>query len=321
MIRRSLLFLSQSSTARKVLTGTPLTRPMSRRFVAGETTQELLAAVQEVNDQGLSATANYLGEAVTDRESARSAADTYLELMDAIHRDELDAGVSLKFTQMGQDIDEGFLRENLDRLLERGRETDTFIRFDMESSDYTEQTLDAFETLWDEGWRKIGVVLQAYLKRTAGDVRRMIDLGAPVRLCKGAYAEPPELAFQDMDRIRDNFIELMRPLLSEGHEPAIATHDPILIDAVREHTAAEGIGPERFEFQLLYGVRRDLQQELLDEGYRVRVYIPFGEMWYPYLMRRLAERPENMLFMVGSVVKESPLGALWARSPRRDGRS
>lgn len=321
MIRRSLLFLSQSSTARKVLTGTPLTRPMSRRFVAGETTDELLTAVQEVNEQGLSATANYLGEAVTDRESARSAADTYLELMDAIHRDELDAGVSLKFTQMGQDIDEGFLRENLGRLLERGRDTNTFIRFDMESSDYTEQTLAAFETLWDEGWRNIGVVLQAYLKRTAGDVRRMIDLGAPVRLCKGAYAEPPELAFQDMDRIRDNFIELMRPLLSEGHEPAIATHDPILIDAVREHTAAKGIGPERFEFQLLYGVRRDLQQELLDEGYRVRVYIPFGEMWYPYLMRRLAERPENMLFMVGSVVKESPLGALWSRSAQRDGRS
>lgn len=321
MIRRSLLFLSQSPTARKVLTGTPLTRPMSRRFVAGEKTDELLAAVQEVNEQGLSATANYLGEAVTDRESARSAADTYLELMDAIHRDELDAGVSLKFTQMGQDIDQGFLRENLGRLLERGRDTDVFIRFDMESSDYTQQTLDAFETLWEEGWRKIGVVLQAYLKRTAGDVRRMIDLGAPVRLCKGAYAEPAELAFQDMDRIRENFIELMRPLLSEGHEPAIATHDPILIDAARKHTAAEGIAPERFEFQLLYGVRRDLQQELLDEGYRVRVYIPFGEMWYPYLMRRLAERPENMLFMVGSVVKESPLGALWSRSPQRDGRS
>lgn len=310
MLRRGLLFLSESKGAKKVLTGTPFTRPMSRRFVAGETVDELVDAVRAVNAEELKATANYLGEAVTDRESARAAADTYLRVLDRIDAGGLDANVSLKFTQMGQNIDELFLRENLGRVLERARETDTFIRFDMEGSDYTQQTLDAFEALWNEGWQNAGVVLQAYLKRTAGDVRRMIELGARVRICKGAYAEPPELAFQDMERIRANFIELTKWLLSDGHYPAIATHDPILIEAAREYADTNGIGPERFEFQLLYGVRRDLQQQLLDDGYTVRVYIPFGEMWYPYLMRRLAERPENMLFMVGSVIRESPLGRL-----------
>jgi proline dehydrogenase len=209
---------------------------------------------------------------------------------------------------MGQDIDEGFLAENLGRVLEKARSTDTFIRFDMESSDYVERTLDAFENLWEQGWRNIGVVLQAYLKRTAGDVRRMIELGARVRLCKGAYAEPASIAYQEMDRIRVNFIELMQALLTEGNYPAIASHDELLIGATREFALSHGIAPERFEFQMLYGVRRDLQEELLKEGFNVRVYVPFGEQWYPYLMRRLAERPENLLFMARSVIRESPLG-------------
>jgi proline dehydrogenase len=220
---------------------------------------------------------------------------------------------------MGQDIDEDFLQENLGRVLQRGRDAGAFIRFDMEGSDYTQRTLDAFEALWAEGWRGIGVVLQAYLKRTAGDVRRMIDLGAPVRLCKGAYAEPARLAYQEMERIRANFIELMQWLMAEGQDPAIATHDPILIDAAREFAQKEGIAPESFEFQLLYGVRRDIQKELLEEGCRVRVYIPFGEMWYPYLMRRLAERPENLFLIMGSVVKESPLGFLLESRRQGDG--
>jgi proline dehydrogenase len=209
--------------------------------------------------------------------------------------------------------------ENLERVLEKGRETGIFLRFDMESSDYTTRTLDAFEGLWEEGWRNIGVVLQAYLKRTAGDVRRMIELGARVRLCKGAYAEPRELAFQDMPRVRESFIELMGWLLSEGRYPAIATHDESIIRAAREYVQDNRIPLDGFEFQMLHGVRRDLQQELLSEGFNVRVYVPFGEEWYPYLMRRMAERPENLMFMVGSVVKESPLGFLWRRSDR-DGR-
>ena len=317
MIRRSLLFLSESPSAKKMLTGTPLTRSASRRFVPGEEVDDVIRAIREANEQGLTATANYLGEAVTNREQARAAADTYIEILGRIHAEGLAANISVKFTQMGQDIDETFLRENLGRVLERGAEADTFIRFDMEGSDYTQRTLDAFEELWADGWRNIGVVLQAYLKRTAGDVRRMNELGARVRICKGAYAEPPELAYQDMRRIRENFVEVTGWLLSDGNYPGVATHDEAVIDGVLRYVENNNVDPEDFEFQMLYGVRRDLQEELLSQGFNVRVYIPFGEKWYPYLMRRLAERPENVAFMVQSLVKESPLGAIWGRKRSR----
>jgi proline dehydrogenase len=317
MLREALLHLSGSSTAKKLLTGTPVTRSMSRRFVPGETVEELLAATREANAEGLRVTANYLGEAVRDRASATGAAQTYLRILQAIGREGLNANVSLKFTQMGQDIDAGFLAENLRPLLEQAREDGTFIRFDMESSAYTQRTLDSFEALWRDGWREIGVVLQSYLKRTPGDVARMIELGARVRLCKGAYAEPPEVAFQDPVEVSRSFVHLMRPLLSEGNHPGIATHDEQIIAATVAHARTEGITPDRFEFQMLYGVRRDLQKQLVADGWNVRVYIPFGEAWYPYLMRRLAERPENVLFMAGSIVRESPLGFLWPDAPNR----
>jgi proline dehydrogenase len=311
MIRRGILYLSESSNAKKVLTGTPMTRSVSQRFVPGEGVDDVIRAAHEANEQGLKVTANYLGEAVTNKDQARAAADTYLKILDQIQDQSLDANVSLKFTQMGQDIDEDFLAENLGRVLERSRRGQTFVRFDMESSEYVQRTLDAFESLWEEGWRDIGVVLQAYLKRTAGDVRRMIELGARVRLCKGAYREPESVAYQDMDRIRENFLELMRWLVTEGNYPGLATHDDFLVEEIHQFVQREGIESHRFEFQMLYGVRRDLQQQLLDHGYNVRVYVPFGEKWYPYLMRRLAERPENVWFMLGSVVKESPLGFFW----------
>lgn len=317
MLRRSLLLLSESPSAKKLLTGTPLTRSVSRRFVPGERVADVVAVLREANAEGLRGTVNYLGEAVTNEAAARAAAATYIETLDRIREEDLDAGISVKFTQMGQDIDEGFLQENLQRVLVRAKAAGAFVRFDMESSSYTQRTLDAFEALWNEGWRDIGVVLQAYLKRTAGDVERMIELGAPVRLCKGAYAEPADVAFQDMAEIRRHFVALLHRLMKDGRHPAIATHDPLLIDAARSFAEAEGIAPDRFEFQMLYGVRRDLQQELIAEGYAVRAYIPFGEQWYPYLMRRLAERPENVMFMVGSVVKESPLGVLWPGGRKR----
>jgi proline dehydrogenase len=311
MLRRGLLYLSNSEGARKVLTGTPVTRSVSRRFVAGETVDDLLEAARQANAAGLRVTANYLGEAVQSEAQARGAADTYVSLLRRMAEGAIDGNASLKFTQMGQDISEGFLAENLGRVLEVARDGGVFLRFDMESSAYTQRTLDAFEALWAEGWRDIGVVLQAYLHRTAGDVRRMIDLGARVRLCKGAYAEPPEVAFQDPARIRENFIACMKDLLAEGVYPGIATHDDLIIDAAREYAETHATPKSDFEFQMLYGVRRDLQRALVAEGYTVRVYIPFGEKWYPYLMRRLAERPENVLFMAGSMVKESPLGFLW----------
>ncbi|MEZ4417234.1 MAG: proline dehydrogenase family protein [Gemmatimonadota bacterium] len=311
MLRESLLFLSESAVAKRLLTGTPLTRGMSRRFVAGETVAELAEALAAANAEGLVATANYLGESVHDETNARAAADRYLEVLDRIADRNLDANVSLKFTQMGQDISEAFLRDNLGRVLERARAADTFVRFDMESSAYTQRTLDAFESLWTEGWRNIGVVLQSYLRRTQQDVERMVALGARVRLCKGAYAEPAKVAFQERDEVRASFVQAMKTLLSQGHYPAIATHDDAMIEATLDHARAEGIGTERFEFQMLYGVRRDLQKQLVQQGYTVRVYVPFGEAWYPYLMRRLAERPANVVFLAGSVVRESPLGAVF----------
>jgi proline dehydrogenase len=317
MLREPLIYLSHSNTARAVVTRTPL-RAMSRRFVPGETVDDLARAIREANAAGLTATGNYLGESVHDEPNARRAADVYMAILDRIHQEKLDANVSLKFTQLGQDISESFLARNLGQVLERARETDSFIRFDMEGSDYTQRTLDAFEKLWKEGWRNIGVVLQSYLKRSAGDVARMNELGARVRLCKGAYAEPPEVAFQTRENVDASFVQLTQTLLEGGNCPAIATHDERMIDATLAFVRQRGIAPDRFEFQMLHGVRRDLQQRLVAEGWRVRVYVPFGEHWYPYLMRRLAERPANLLFFAGSVIKESPLGFLW---PRKDGRN
>lgn len=319
MLREPLILLSRSRAAKAVVTRTPL-RAMSRRFVPGEKVDDLIGAIREANAAGLTATGNYLGESVHDEPNARRAADVYLQVLDRIHAEGLDGNVSLKFTQLGQDISERFLAENLGRVLERARETESFIRFDMESSEYTQRTLDAFEKLWRQGWRNIGVVLQSYMKRSAGDVARMNELGARVRLCKGAYAEPPEVAFQEREQVDRSFVELMQMLLSGGNYPAIATHDERMIDATTEFARERGIPSEAFEFQMLHGVRRDLQERLLRQGYRVRVYVPFGEHWYPYLMRRLAERPANLLFLAGSVIQESPLGFLWPRKDHDNGR-
>ena len=316
MLRNSLIALGHSGTAKTLVTRTPL-RAMARRFVPGETVDELVEAIVEANRTGLTTTANYLGESVHDEPNAQRAADIYLRLLDSIYERQLRANVSLKFTQLGQDISEAFLGRNLGRVLERARETRTFIRFDMEGSDYTQRTLDAFEHLWAEGWRDIGVVLQSYLRRSAGDVARMNELGAQVRLCKGAYAEPASVAYQSREEVDGNFVELMKMLLEGGHRPAIATHDEAMIQATVDYAVAEGIKPGRFEFQMLHGVRRDLQERLVRDGWNVRVYIPFGEHWYPYLMRRLAERPANVLFLAGSVVQESPLGFLWPNRKRR----
>ena len=318
MLREGLIFLSGSRAAKNVVTKTPL-RGMARRFVAGETVDHAIDAMKAANAADLAVIGNFLGESVHDEENARKDADVYWNLLDRMAREGLDGYVSLKFTALGQDISEEFLAENLGRILEKAKQEGLFIRFDMESSEYTQRTLDAFEKLWAEGWRDIGVVLQSYLKRTAGDVARMNELGARVRLCKGAYAEPASVAFQEREQVDANYVELMKTLLADGTHPAIATHDERMIDATVDFHTRQGIGKDAFEFQMLYGVRRDLQQQLVDDGYRVSAYVPFGTHWYPYLMRRLAERPANMLFLAGSVVRESPLGRMWPG--RKDGRS
>lgn len=312
-----MIALSDSDVARYAVTQTPL-RGMARRFVPGETVDALVAGIREANADGLTATGNYLGESVKTEAAARQAGDVYVEVMDRIAAEGLDANVSLKFTQLGQAISESFLAENLTPILERSRRDDVFVRFDMESSAYTQRTLDAFEKLWTDGWRNIGVVLQAYLRRTAGDVARMNQLGARVRLCKGAYDEPSSIAFKERSDVVRNFVQLMRELVDHGNYPGIATHDEELIEATVDHVQRNGIPAERFEFQMLYGVRRDLQQKLIRDGWNVRVYVPFGEQWYPYLMRRLAERPANILLLTGSVLRESPLGFLWHGRDRTD---
>jgi proline dehydrogenase len=315
VLKSTLIALSDSEVARFAVTRTPL-RGMSRRFVPGEGSESLAAAVRAANAEGMSATGNYLGESVKTEDAARQAAAVYIDVMDRIAAEGLDANVSLKFTQLGQAISESFLAQNLEPILERSRRDDIFVRFDMESSAYTQRTLDAFEKLWSEGWRNIGIVLQAYLHRTAGDVARMNALGARVRLCKGAYDEPASIAYKDREDVGASFVRLMRELVDGGVYPGIATHDERMIEATLDHVERNAVGPERFEFQMLYGVRRDLQHQLVRDGWNVRVYVPFGDQWYPYLMRRLAERPANLLFLAGSVVRESPLGFLWRSRDR-----
>jgi len=311
VLRWGLRALADSGIARELIPRVPITRAMSRRFVAGESLDDFVGVVRETRRQGMDVTGNYLGEAITDPARAGEAAEEYLRLLDRLRDEGLDVNVSVKPSQMGMDVSGSVLLANVRALLARAREASAFVRFDMESSAYTDRTLDLLRTLWDEGHRRIGAVLQASLRRTAGDLEGLLRIGIPVRLCKGAYAEPPEIAFQGAEQIRSRFRELMATLLRDGTDPAIATHDETLIRDGLELARESGLSPARFELQLLYGVRRDLQKELVRRGHRVRVYIPFGVNWYPYLMRRLAERPENVLFVAGSMLKESPLGTLF----------
>jgi proline dehydrogenase len=315
MLRNALIFLSESNAAKAVVTKTPLRR-MSTRFVPGETVEDFLRAAREANEIELTVTGNYLGEAEHDERTAKDAVAAYLRILDGLIERDLKGNISVKPTQVGLEIGKEFFKENLRLIMDRAKEHDVFIRWDMESSDWTQATLDPFEELWAEGYRNMGTVLQSYLRRTMGDALRMNELGVRVRLCKGAYAEPPEVAFQDKGKVDQNYVDVAKVLLTDGNYPALATHDDEIIDTILEFVRKEGIPAERFEFQMLHGVRRDLQQELKEEGFNVRVYVPFGESWYPYLMRRLAERPANMLFFAGSVIQESPLGFLWPKAKK-----
>jgi proline dehydrogenase len=313
LLRDALIYLSGSSTARKVVKNAPGARAMARRFVAGETVEDGIAATRALNKAGMSVTLDYLGESVSNREEARHAADVYLQMIDRIAAEKLDANVSLKLTQMGQDIDTAFLRENVGRILDRARAVDMFVRFDMEGSTHTQITLDFFRGLWSEGYRNVGVVIQSYLRRSKGDIEQLNADKVRVRLCKGAYKEPASVAFQDKAEVDRNYVELMQMLLADGNYPGIATHDPAMLRATRAFAKQRSIDSSRYEFQMLYGVRRDLQQQLVRDGYRMRVYVPFGEAWYPYLMRRMAERPANLLFIMNAVVRESPLRVFMRR--------
>jgi proline dehydrogenase len=299
-----MLFLSESRMARAVVTHAPFARGMARRFVAGETVDEAMRAARALNEAGMTVTVDNLGESVKNEADARAAADAYLDVLDRLTSDGIDGNISVKLTQMGQDISNDFVHDNVRRILDRAGELDTFVRFDMEDSNHTQPTLDFVASLWDEGYHDIGIVLQSYLRRTRDDAGAANERGMRVRLCKGAYAEPATVAFPDKKDVDANYVETMKILLRDGHYPGIATHDPKMIDATKQYAAEQGIDTSRFEFQMLYGVRRDLQEQLVKEGYRMRVYLPFGDAWYPYLMRRMAERPANLFFIVGNVLKE-----------------
>jgi len=306
MLRKTFLYLSEQKTLREFAVKNPLARRFASRFVAGETLDTAVAAVRELNGRGISASLDVLGESVTAVEEARSSAAMVVETQERIAAERLDCNVSVKLSQMGLDLDSGLCVENMRRILERGRDLGMFVRIDMESSAHTQRTLEMFERefLPVHGDR-VGIVLQSYLRRTSADVDRLIGTRARVRLCKGAYDEPAAVAFPAKADVDRSYADLMERLLERGNYPAVATHDPALIARARQFVAAKGIASDRFEFQMLYGVRRDLQEELQRAGYRVRVYVPFGTHWYPYFMRRLAERPANIAFILGNVVKES----------------
>lgn len=276
---------------------------LAKRFVAGLDVAAALDAVHRLNDRGILATLDILGENVHEPDHAVRAADAYLALLEEIARAGVNANVSLKLTQMGLDISEELCEQNLRRIAERATALQNFVRIDMEGSAYTQRTLDLFFRLLPE-FPNLGVVIQAYLYRSEQDVRRLVAARARVRLCKGAYKEPPSIAYRKMSDIRRNFLRLAEILLRDGSYPAIATHDDLLINAVKAWTAEHRISPDRFEFQMLYGIRPKTQEELVRQGYRMRVYVPFGTHWFPYFSRRLRERKENIWFVLTNLFKK-----------------
>ena len=279
---------------------------LARRFVAAETVEKTLPVAVELHEKGLGTTLDRLGEYVDDPDLAIEARDSYIALIRRIAETNgrVDRNISIKMSMLGQKIDEAFCIENLFMLLETAAQTNTFVRLDMEGSDTTDSTLSIFERAHRSHPESVGVVLQAYLKRTGEDVDRMCELGARVRLCKGAYREPSAIAHQDMSVIRERFADHMEKLITHGHYPGIATHDDILIGATKAFVGRNGIDASRFEFQMLYGIRPRTQLEIVDEGYNMRVYVPFGTAWMPYFSRRLRERKENVFFVLKNLFRK-----------------
>jgi proline dehydrogenase len=302
-MRTFFISLSHRRSIARIAVRSPLTRGVVSRFVAGETLEQALPALEALRKAGLRTTVDVLGESVTSPELAAAAADRYVATLPALAGRRLDVNVSLKLTQMGLEIGRETCRDNVARILDAARAVDGFVRFDMEDHTMTDATLDIWQAA-HESYPRTGVVIQAALRRSAADVERILSAGGRVRLCKGAYDEPGSVAFQEKRDVDRSYATLMERLLNSGGYHAIATHDPKLVSRAIAFTEREGIGRDRFEFQMLYGVRRDLQRMLVDRGYTVRIYVPYGREWYPYFMRRLAERPANVGFMLRAIVKE-----------------
>ncbi len=283
-----------------------MARPTSfaRRFIAGETAEEAIEAARAIQARGLMLTLDQLGESITTLAEAETATTIYLALIEKIRAAGIDRNISLKPTQLGLDIDQAVCVDHITRILDVATQHDFFVRIDMENTPYIQKTLDMFASVWSQGYRNAGVVLQSAVFRSEDDARAVSKLGARVRLVKGAYKEPAALAHQAKADVDQAFVRIMKVLLEEGTYPAIATHDPAMIAATKAFAAGQGIPKDAYEFQMLYGIRRDLQSQLIAEGYRMRIYVPFGKQWFPYFMRRLGERPANVGFVLRGILSD-----------------
>jgi proline dehydrogenase len=302
MLRSLLLYLSEREFPKKLLTSHALGRRLAARFIAGEEVEDALQAVRRLNSEGFAVTLDCLGESVHEAGAAEEATRVYLSVLDRLAAEKLNSHVSIKLTQLGLAIDEALACRNLAAICERAARQQNFARVDMEGSAFTEATLRAFRAV-NAPREVLGIAIQSYLYRSEKDIADLLKYGARVRLVKGAYKEPPEIAFPRKADVDRSFQKLTEQLLSSGGYHAIATHDARLIAATQEFARTQGLARDRFEFQLLYGIRRQLQRDLLRQGWRVRIYVPYGRQWYSYFMRRLAERPANLLFLVRNLFR------------------
>lgn len=276
----------------------------AKRFVAGETFESAVPKIKALNKKGIKVTLDLLGENVKQKTTADETVDEYIRLLNDIHNAGLKSTISIKLTMLGLDIDEDYCKENLYKLLEKAKELDSFVRIDMEGSDYTGVTIDIFKEAFKKYGKHVGIVIQAYLHRTKDDIYELANIGVDVRLCKGAYNEPERIALQNMPAIREAFKEYAKVLLEKTTYPRIATHDDELVEWVKEYTETNDIGKARYEFQMLYGLREETMEQLTKEGYKTRVYVPYGTMWFPYFKRRLMERKENIFFVLSTMFKK-----------------
>ncbi|MBV9434908.1 MAG: proline dehydrogenase family protein [Acidobacteria bacterium] len=306
MLRAAFISLSENRSLRHLAESSSIGQRVSSRFVAGTYVEDALAATQATNALGMSVSIDNLGENVTNADEARKSADLYHQLLDRISERGLNANVSLKLTHMGFDVDQKLATDIVSSLVEHARQKQNFVRVDMEGSPYTQRTLDLVQQIHAQPGNRgvVGAVIQAYLRRSEADIGTLVSQGIRIRLCKGAYKEPPELAFPEKADVDANYIKLVKILLKSGVYHGIATHDEKMIEATIQFAQQEKIPATAFEFQMLYGIRRDLQRDLVKRGWRMRVYIPFGTEWYPYFMRRLAERPANALFIAKNLFRQ-----------------
>ena len=302
MLRNLLLFLSEQPHLRRWVETSPVAGRLTKRFVAGETLERELDVCRKLNREGILVTVDHLGEKVTSLDEARASLEAYLDALNGIAAEKLNASISIKLSQFGLEISEDACRENVEKLARAAREVDGFVEVDMESHPYVDRNL-CIVTAMHQRYGRVRAVIQAYLRRSESDVAALNGLGVPVRLCKGAYREPATVAFPHKPQVNESYRRLAEMLLERGVYPALATHDPEMIDHALRFAERQGIAKDRFEFQMLYGIRRDLQDRLVASGYRLRLYVPYGDAWYPYWMRRLAERPANLLFLARNLFR------------------